>query len=172
MLMLGSLSPRRARPPRTGERGVTFIELLILTLAMVILASIGVPRMRPVVQSLRLRGAAWQLAGDLRLARQRALTSQQRFRVCVSGCVITVQTGAYSLERDVGTPASPNWISESGIATRLPAEVTIGATATATFAANGMASGCSFTLANPAGQYEVTVASTGQVRVCKGSCPS
>ena len=165
--------PRR-RHPRwllEGGRGVTFIELIILTVAMLILASIGIPRMGPVVQGFRLRGAAWQLAGDLRLARQRAVTSKQRFRICVSSCVITVKAGEYSLERDIGSPGSPNWISETGVATRLPPDVTISASATATFSSSGMASGSTYTISNLMGDYEVAVAITGQVRACKVPCP-
>ena len=169
--MAGSPCRRHPRWPVKGGRGVTFIELIILTFALVILASISVPRMGPVVQGFRLRGAAWQLGGDLRLARQRALTSQQRFRICVSSCVILVNAGQYSLERDNGTPSNPKWISETGAATRLPPDVTISASATATFSSNGMASGSTYTLTNLMGQYEVKVASTGQVTVCKGSCP-
>jgi len=165
--------PRR-RLPRwflTGGRGVTFIELIILTVAMVILASIGIPRMGPVVQGFRLRGAAWQLAGDLRLARQRAVTSKQRFRICISSCVIRVKAGEYSLEKDIGSPGSPNWISETGVATRLPPDVTIGATANATFSSSGMANpGSTYAVSNLVGQYEVAVAFTGQVRVCKQPC--
>jgi len=164
--------PRR-RHPRwllEGGRGVTFIELIILTVAMLILASIGIPRMGPVVQGFRLRGAAWQLAGDLRLARQRAVTSKQRFRICVSSCVITVKAGEYSLERDIGSPGSPNWISETGVATRLPPDVTISASATATFSSSGMASGSTYTISNLMGDYEVAVAFTGQVRACKTEC--
>jgi Tfp pilus assembly protein FimT len=153
-----------------GGRGVTFIELIILTVAMVILASLAIPRMGPVVQGFRLRGAAWQLAGDLRLARQRAVTSKDRFRVCVSSCAITVKTGEYSLERDIGSPGSPNWISETGVATRLPPDVTISATATASFSSSGMASGSTYTISNLAGEYEVAVALTGQVTVCKKPC--
>jgi len=165
--------PRR-RHPRwllEGGRGVTFIELIILTVAMLILASIGIPRMGPVVQGFRLRGAAWQLAGDLRLARQRAVTSKQRFRICVSSCVITVKAGEYSLERDIGSPGSPNWTSETGVATRLPPDVTISASATATFSSSGMASGSTYTISNLMGDYEVAVAFTGQVRACKVPCP-
>lgn len=167
--------PRR-RHPRwllKGGRGVTFIELIIVTVAMVILASLAVPRMGPVVQGLRLRGAAWQLAGDLRLARQRAVTSKQRFRICVSSCVITVKAGEYSLERDIGSPGSPNWISETGVATRLPPDVTISASATASFSSSGMAAPSStYTVSNLVGVYEVAVAFTGQVSVCKQpSCP-
>jgi Tfp pilus assembly protein FimT len=151
-----------------GGRGVTFIELIILTVAMVILASLAVPRMGPVVQGFRLRGAAWQLGGDLRLARQRAVTSKQRFRVCVSSCAIPIKAGEYSLEKDIGS----QWVNETGVATRLPPDVTISTTANATFSSNGMASGSTYTISNLAGEYEVAVASTGRVRVCKKpSCP-
>jgi Tfp pilus assembly protein FimT len=152
-------------------RGVTFIELIILTVAMLILASLAVPRMGPVVREFRLRGAAWQLAGDLRLARQRAVTSKQRFRICISSCVISVKAGEYSLEKDIGSLGSPNWISETGAATRLPPDVTISATASATFSSSGVAAPSgTYTISNLAGVYEVAVAITGQVRVCKTEC--
>ena len=168
--MVGPRCDRHLRSPDKAGRGVTFIELIILTLALVILASISVPRMGPVVQSFRLRGAAWQLGGDLRLARQRALTSQQRFRICVSSCLLPVQEGQYSLERDVGLPNKAKWISETGTVIRLPPDVTIGG-GTATFSPDGMASGSTYTLKNLAGKYEVKVAATGQVRICKTDCP-
>jgi len=169
--MAGFLCRRHPRSPAKAGRGVTFIELIILTVVLVILASIAVPRMGPVVQSFRLRGAAWQLGGDLRLARQRAVTSKQRFRICVSSCVITVKAGEYSLERDIGSPGSPNWISETGAATRLPPDVTISASATATFSSSGMANPSStYTISNLMGDYAVAVAFTGQVRVCKTEC--
>jgi hypothetical protein len=78
--------------------------------------------------------------------------------------------GQYSVERDIGKPGNANWISETGAAIRLPPDVTIGG-GTATFSPDGMASGSTYTLKNLAGQYEVKVASTGQVRVCKEDCP-
>lgn len=169
--MVGPRCGRHPRSPDKAGRGVTFIELIILTLALVILASISIPRMSPVVQGFRLRGAAWQLGGDLRLARQRALTSQQRFRVCVSSCLLPMQEGQYSLERDIGLPNKAKWISETGTVIKLPPDVTIGASATATFSPDGAASGSTYTLKNLVGKYEVKVAATGQVRVCKGDCP-
>lgn len=151
---------------------MTFIELITLTIVILILAAIGVPRVSLIVQQFRLKGAAWQLAGDLRLARQRAVTTQQRFRVCVSNCKISVPEGSYSVEVDIGTPSTPKWISETGAPVRLPPDVTISATDTdSTFKANGMASGNTFTLSNLMGTYEVRVASTGRVRVCQGTCP-
>ena len=169
--MVGPRCGRHPRSPVKAGRGVTFIELIILTLALVILASISIPRMGPVVQTFRLRGAAWQLGGDLRLARQRALTSQQRFRICVSSCLLPMQEGQYSLERDIGNPGNPVWISETGTVIKLPPDVTISASATATFSPDGMASGSTYTLKNLAGMYVVKVNATGQVRVCKDSCP-
>jgi hypothetical protein len=48
--------------------------------------------------------------------------------------------------------------------------VTVSTTATATFSANGMVSGGTFTVSNLMGSYQVAVASTGRVQVCKGSC--
>lgn len=157
---------RRARP-----RGVTAVELLTLIVLMVIIGAIAIPSMSPVVLRYRLRGAAWQLGGELRLARQRAVTIKKRFRVCVSGCVITVPAGTYSLERDDGTPGNQLWVSETGTPTKLPQDVTVSATATATFATNGMiVPGSTFTLTNLMGTYQVAVNSTGRIRVCEGTC--
>jgi prepilin-type N-terminal cleavage/methylation domain-containing protein len=160
-------------PRRThrGGQGFTFYELLMVILVILILAAIAIPRAGSVVQQLRLRGAAWQLAGDLRLARQRAVTLRTRLRVCISGCAITVPSRAYSVEIDRGTPATPNWVSENGTTIALPPDVDIGTTATVTFAMTGMASGGTFTLSNTQGTYQVTVIPTGQVRVCRGDCP-
>ncbi len=151
-------------------RGVTVIELLILVVLLVILAAFAIPGMSPVVLNLRLRGAAWQVGGDLRLARQRAVTIRKRFRICMTGCAISVPAGAYSLERDDGAPGTPQWVSETGAPVRLPPDVTVTANATPVFTQNGMASGCTLTVSNVMGSYQVVVGSTGRVRVCQGSC--
>ncbi len=66
---------------RRGGRGVTALELVTIVVVCVILGAIAVPGMSPVVLRYRLRGAAWQLAGDVRLARQRAVTLRKRYRV-------------------------------------------------------------------------------------------
>jgi len=161
------------------SRGVTFVEMLSLIVVLLILVAIAIPKVSPVLQWFRLRGSAWQLAGDLRLARQRAVTLQKRFRICLTNCAITVPAGSYSLERDNGTPFSSQWVSETGATIRLPgptprlpSDVTISATASAaTFNQTGIASGATFTLTNLLGTYEVRVASTGRVIVCQGTCP-
>lgn len=170
-------------PPRAGyvltniarrqqkARGMTAVELLTLMVLLVILAAFAIPSMSPVVLRQRVSGAAWQLAGDLRLARQRAVTIRKRFRVCLTSCAVGVSAGSYSIERDDGTPSTPNWVSETGVPVRLPQDVTVTTTGTATFSTNGMASGGTFTVSNIIGSYEIAVASTGRVKVCKGTCP-
>ncbi len=146
------------------------MELLTLVVLVGILTAIAIPNVSPVVLRYRLRGAAWQLGGDLRLARQRAVTLQKRFRICVTNCAIAVPAGRYSLERDDGTTLYPLWVSEDGVPVRLPQDVTVRATATASFAPTGTASGSTFTLSNPLGTYQVTISSVGRVRVCEGRC--
>ena len=150
-----------------GSRGVTLIELVTLTIVVLILAMIAIPGISPIVQNFQLKGAAWQLAGDLRLARQRAVTTQGRFRICVTGCKIALPVGAYSIELEQPPVGSLKWINETGVPTSLPPSVCVsaGGFGTATFAANGMASGNTFTLYNLIGEYQVIVASTGQVTV-------
>jgi Tfp pilus assembly protein FimT len=149
------------------------VELLSLVFVLVILAAVAIPTISPVLLRTRLRGAAWQVAGDLRLARQRAVTLKKRFRVCVTNCDITVPTVGYSVERDDGPGGSAAWVSENGVVTRLPVDVTIAATANPTFTITGTAGGGTVTLSNLAGVYQVVVAQSGRVQVCEGAgtCP-
>ncbi len=168
--MTGCFRPKNARDQACGRRGATVVELITLVVLLAILVAIAIPNMSPVVLNYRLRGAAWQLAGDIRLARQRAVTLRKRFRVCVSGCAITVPTGAYSLEVEQLPVGSLNYTSETGTATKLPQDVTVSATATPTFSISGAANGSTFTLTNIMGTYQIKVRSTGEVKVCQGTC--
>jgi Tfp pilus assembly protein FimT len=160
-----------AGPRRPRSRGMTAVELITVVALLVILGAVAIPSLSPVVLRGRLRGAAWQLAGDLRLTRQEAITFQRRHRICLTNCAIGVEAGAYSIERDDGTRANPRWVSIKGATTRLPPTVALVTTATATFDEKGSASGGTFTLSNLSGAYQVTVASTGRVLVCVGACP-
>lgn len=166
--------------PSGHRRGATALEIIILLVLILILAAIAVPSVSPVVQQLRLRGAAWQVAGDLRLARQRSVTLKQRFRICVaatpsipnSTCQVNTALPTYSFDRNTGTANVPVWVSETGVVRRLPQDVTIRTTATPVFSETGnTAPAASFTLANLIGSYEVTVGATGRVLVCQGACP-
>ena len=168
--------PRGIRPGWCNERGVTALELIMLVALMVILAAIAIPGMSPVVLNGRLRGGAWQLAGDLRLARQMAVTTQKRHRICLSSCTLTVGSGWYSLEREEGTAPSTFWVSAAGgAATRLPTDVAVSVNTTGdklTFDEKGMASPGTFTLSNLAGSYYVIIGVTGRVRICNPAIES
>jgi Tfp pilus assembly protein FimT len=154
---------------RGKASGMTAVELLTVVMLLIILAAFAIPNISPVVLRQRLSGAAWQLGGDLRLARQRAVTERKRFRLCLTSCTISVPPGSYSIERDDGT-----WVSDTGAPVKLPQDVTVTSTwPTATFATNGMVSVPSptFTVSNIIGSYEIAIASTGRVKVCQGTCP-
>ncbi len=160
--------------PPSGRRGrgFTVVELVTVGALLVILTVIAIPSIGPLVLRTRLRGAAWQVAGDLRLARQRAVTIKQRFQFCLTGCAVPVPLGGYSLEREAGALGSGNWVNENGVATRLPSDVAVTASATPVFTITGTAaSGSTVTLSNVVGAYQVVVAPSGRVRVCEGACP-
>jgi Tfp pilus assembly protein FimT len=162
--------PGSTRPGRHDRRGVTLVELIVIGFLLAIVVAIAIPGINPVMVNLRLRGAAWQVAGDLRLARQRAVTLKKRFRVCVTNCAIAVPAGSYSLERDEGTPGNPDWVSDTGVATRLARDVIIRSSATPTFNEIGAAGPGTVTLTNSVGTYQVAIAQSGRVTVCAGTC--
>jgi Tfp pilus assembly protein FimT len=163
--------PRRIRFHAGPGRGVTVVELITLVALLVVLAALAIPTISPIVLRYRVRGAAWQVAGDLRLARQRAVTIKKRFRFCVADCAIAVPPGGYSVEREDGATGSGTWVNEHGVANRLPPDVTIAANAVPTFTLTGTAASGTVTLSNLLGAYQVVVAPSGRVQVCEGACP-
>jgi len=66
--------------------GFTLPELLLTVGLVGIVSAAALPTLAGTVQSYRVRTAAWQVAGDLRLARQKAVSSNHRHRVCFSDC--------------------------------------------------------------------------------------
>ena len=150
---------------------MTAVELVTVLALLLILAALAIPSISPIILRSRLRGAAWQVAGDLRLARQRAVTLKKRFRFCVSGCTIALPPGGYSVEREEGAMGSGTWVNELGAPSRLPSDVRIAANATPTFTLMGTAAAGTVTVSNPLGAFDVTVATSGRVQVCDGACP-
>lgn len=148
------------------------MELVTLVALLVVLAALAIPTISPIVLRSRLRGAAWQVTGDLRLARQRAVTIKKPFRFCVTDCAVPIPPGGYSVERDDGPPGGPRaWVSETGVATKLPPDVAIAVNAVPTFTLIGTAASGTVTVSNLVGVYEVSVAQSGRVQVCEGACP-
>lgn len=156
---------------RGGQRGITLIEILIVVTLLVVAAGAAMPWFLTAIEGYRLRVAAWEIAGDLRLVRQKAVTSQVRHRICLSNCASPVPAGGYLLEREgaswelyVARADLPDGV---GVTTNGPGNKI-------TFDTKGELSGtlgATTTVVNGIGMYEVKVASTGRVRVCKGTCP-
>ncbi|MDH7498766.1 MAG: prepilin-type N-terminal cleavage/methylation domain-containing protein, partial [candidate division NC10 bacterium] len=62
------------------QSGFTAVELLIAIVLLIIVSAVAVPFVLGTIQDYRLRTAAWQVAGDLRLARQKAVASGKAYR--------------------------------------------------------------------------------------------
>lgn len=150
------------------QRGFTGIEIFVVLVVIGIMAAAATPWILGAIQTYRVRAAAWELAGDLRLARQKAVSLQQSHRICFAACGSPVPTGAYLLERQDPT----GWALDltrndipNGVAVTSPAN-------TLTYGTKGDGSGGTITLTNNIGTYVVVAAPSGRVRVCKGTiCP-
>lgn len=154
-----------------SRHGITVMEILIVLVVAALLAAAATPWILGTIESYRVRSAAWEVAGDLRLARQRAVSTQVRHRFCVSNCDSPVPTGGYLLERD-GTPWTPDLVRAdlpNGVAL-LPTTLTDGKL---TFNAKGEVAGSAgcIDVTNAAVGYKVVTAFSGRVRVDKGVCP-
>ena len=146
--------------------GFTLPELLITVGLVGIVSAASLPTLAGTVQGYRVRTAAWQVAGDLRLARQKAVSSNHRHRVCFSNCGGTVPADGYLIQREEGS----RWEIDAAVQPA-PKGVHVTSNATITFAETGEAAGGTVTLANGTRSFQVRIHFTGKVTVCKGSCP-
>ena len=161
------------------RRGFTVVEVLLVVVLIVTLVGMALPWIPGLIQAYRLRLTAWELAGNLRLARQKAVTTQVRHRVCFADCGTPIGSTAvpnpgYVVEREDGGLYSGNWQLDFSVDF---AHEFVGSNVTfddpprsVTFHPKGTAGGQTITVANPSGEYSVVTAQTGRVRVCKGSC--
>lgn len=151
------------------RRGITMMEVLITVALLSVISGLAAPWILSTLQAYRLRAAAWELAGDLRLARQKAVSLQQDHRICFSGCSTAVPQGGYLLERL--DSVSGLWQMETSRDV-LPDGATITSTAQRViFNSKGETSNwATITLTNEVGTYQLTTAQTGRVQVCKGEC--
>ncbi len=49
-------------------------------MVIVVMTAVSIPAFAPRYRAYQMRAAAWQIAGDMRLARQRAVTTRNRYR--------------------------------------------------------------------------------------------
>ncbi|MBI4380620.1 MAG: GspH/FimT family pseudopilin [candidate division NC10 bacterium] len=144
----------------------TLAEVLIAVGLVAVISAFSLPTLTGTINGYRLRSAAWQLAGDLRLARQKAVSTNRRHRICFDNCGGTVSAGGYLIQRDTGS----GWDIEATVWPRRD-KVQVTSNATITFAETGEAAGGTVTLARGASSFQVRTHFTGKVTVCKGSCP-
>ena len=132
---------------KNNQNGFTAMELLIAILVFLIVAAVSTPFMLGAIQDYRLRGAAWQGAGDLRLARQKSVSSGRPYKLTFNNNSAGSNPNSYIVERqEVGgnwtmDPANRIYLQQPGT----PTHVMIDSTSTPgggviNFAASGMVS--------------------------------
>jgi general secretion pathway protein H len=148
------------------RQAFTIADLLITAGLLGLISMLSLPILTGTVEGYRLRTAAWKIAGDLRLARQKAVSINRRHRLCFSNCGGAVPANGYLIQRDTGS----GWEVESEV--RSPSDgLQVASNATITFAQTGEAAGGTVTLSNGSRNFQVRTHFTGKVTVCNGSCP-
>ena len=161
---------------RANESGFTAPELLIAVLVAAILIAAATPFLLGTIKNYRLRGAAWQVAGDLRLARQKSVASGRPYRFTFTHNGAASNRNSYIIERqEVGgswtmDPSNRIYLQQSGG----PAYVMIDSTSTPgggviNFSANGtVPTAGTIKLRDNGGKgYDVTANTVGRINVTK-----
>jgi type II secretory pathway pseudopilin PulG len=102
-------------------RGFTLVELLLTAALLLGLTVFAVSTLYRSTPAMQVRAAVGQVAGDLRLAQNLAVTERTRYRL-----VFTVGASSYSLQKR--DPASGSWVAPSGV--QAPAPLPDGVTVT------------------------------------------
>lgn len=81
---------------------------------IVIMTGVSVPLLVPRYRTYQMRSAAWQVAGELRLARQRAVTTRNlyRFAFVADGDQVPDPTTYNTYVVRYSAPGGGNWIQE------------------------------------------------------------
>ena len=144
----------------------TLPELLIAVGLVGIVSASALPTLAGPVQGYRLRTTAWQVAGDLRTARQKALSTNRRHRVCFNNCGRPVPADGYLIQREEGS----RWQIDAEVQPSAKG-VQVTSNATITFAQTGEAAAGTVTLVGGSSRFQVRMHFTGKVTVCKEFCP-
>jgi prepilin-type N-terminal cleavage/methylation domain-containing protein len=160
---------------RQSERGVTLIELVVVMAIIAIMALFMAPSIGEWAAGFRLRGATKDLADTLQLARLKAISTRNQYRV-----QLTINDG--SAAESFVLQAGPSW-NNDGASITLPTGVNIDnidgtntGTVTRTFNTNGTATGwaagnvtSTIFLENQRNdKYHVIISQTGMVRMRDG----
>jgi len=164
---------------RENQKGFTAAELLIALLVAIVAIAATTPFILATIQSHRLRTAAWQVAGDLRLARQKSVSSGRPYRLTFNNNSAGSDPNSYIVEWQKVDPATGTvtWIMDPNNRIRLqqtgsPTYVRIDSTSTPAggvmgFSANGAVSPAgTIKLVDGRGKkYDVVINSVGRVKV-------
>jgi type IV fimbrial biogenesis protein FimT len=134
------------------SKGLTLVELIITLAILATLLAIAAPNLDLFSSSYKLRGAAREVATDLQFARLLAVKENKDFRVDISSQsyqVVRVSDGSVAKSRNL-TLDYPN-VTLTNIS--IP------------FDSRGNSSANTVTVANPRGTKNVTVISTGRVKI-------
>jgi len=142
------------------NRGASLMELFMVGVALVVLVGMAMPSVFRTLEVYRLRGAAWNLAGDLRLARQKAVSLQLDHRICFANCDAAVPAGGYLLQRKVSAGPPAVWFVDVRRAD-LPDGLTLTWSADAVrYDLKGEASGSTITNSSPPRRATVSTSRT------------
>lgn len=161
---------------KNKQGGFTATELLIAVTVLLIISAVATPFFLGVIQNYRLRGSAWQAAGDLRLARQKSVASGRPYRLTFSHNGAASNKNSYIIERqEVGG----SWTSDPAnrIYFQTPGSYTYVMIDSTSTPAGGAISFSPKGTVTPAGtiklidgrgkSYEIVINSVGRVRVTK-----
>jgi prepilin-type N-terminal cleavage/methylation domain-containing protein len=160
---------------RRPTRGFTLAEVLVTATIVAIVAGAAVPLVAARLQDYRLRAVAWQLAGDLRLGRQRAVTTRVRYRVVFAVRGAATDPDSYAIEYATRPAGAEVWVRERPLAAGVRFHVGSGIhidpastprTGQIAFNPNGsVVPTGSIRLAGPRGIMTVTIDQVGRVQV-------
>ena len=161
---------------KMNQKGFTATELLIAVILLIIVTAAATPFILGTIQGYRLRTAAWQVAGDLRLARQKSVASGRPFKLTFKNKDASTDPNSYIVERQevsgawTRDPAPRIYLQTPGG----PTYVMIDSTSTPSggvinFSANGtVPTAGTINLVDARGkQYKVIINSVGRVSVNK-----
>ena len=143
---------------RKTEAGYSLMEVLVGCAIAGALFGAAAPRLPPMLASFALQNTTFQLANDLRLARQRAITSNARGRIVFS-------SGSYRLRRE--TPVGSGTFIDDGAPREVPSGTSLTSDAgDPTFDSRGLTTTpYTITIDNGSSTKTITVSATGRVFV-------
>jgi len=157
---------------RASGGGFTYAEVLMTAVLILIMVGISIPMVTPRYRTYQLRGAAWQVAGDLRLARQRAVTTRNSYRFVFTDSAAGANPNTYVIQYSTGgtsvqeIPPGPGTRRGFSSAISIDPSSTPGSR-TITFNSNGsvVPTGTIQLTGTGGGAVSVTVAQAGRVQV-------